>query len=207
MTGTEVKGVARGRALDADNFLKRAYDRYFKELKRRLRAQRFDAATAEDLAQSVFLKLAEHKSPETIRNTEDYIYGIARNVAADLYKTNAKQSRICELSEEMAWINGHGAMSPEDDAIQRDVLQQLHAVVDRLPKRRREVLLLSRFLGYDHAEIAAKFGISKSTVAHHLFLALRDCKAAMKEAGVSLVNGEFRSSQGRTRVDGGNERK
>lgn len=204
MTSIEIESVNGESISDEKNFLERAYIRYFSALKRRLRSQRFDDATAEDLAQSVFVKLAEHKAPETIRDTEGYIYGIARNVAADHCRANIRKCEIEEQSQAEFLANGHSGVSPEDSAIHADALQNLLGIVDNLPTRRREILLLHRFRGYDHAEIATMLNISEETVRHHIYLALRDCKAAMKNIAPSSVNGTSKSRPMGSRVNGFN---
>src|SRR6185437_9037473 len=58
--------------------------------------------------------------------------------------------------------------SPERTVLARDELRQLRAAIDRLPPRRREVVILGRIEGLTGRQIADRLGIAESTVADHL---------------------------------------
>jgi RNA polymerase sigma-70 factor (ECF subfamily) len=51
--------------------------------------------------------------------------------------------------------------------------QKIHAVIEQLPDKCREVFLLSRFDNLSHQAIAQKLNISVSTVEKHIVKALK----------------------------------
>lgn len=50
------------------------------------------------------------------------------------------------------------------------------AVVQSLPRRRREAFLLHRFEGLSHAQIALRMGTSHQSVERHVRMALQACR-------------------------------
>ena len=49
------------------------------------------------------------------------------------------------------------------------------AVIQSLPRRRREAFLMHRFEGLSHAQIAVRMGTSRQSVERHLRMALQAC--------------------------------
>ena len=60
------------------------------------------------------------------------------------------------------------APGPDRTVIARDELRRLQAVLDRLPDRCREAVILGRVEGLSGREIASRMGITESTVSIHL---------------------------------------
>lgn len=164
------------------SLLGRAYSLYFAELTRRLRRRIYDEATASDIAQSAFVKLAAHKGLETLDDAKALVFKIARDLAIDHIRKEATHQRIHEENGETLAVNGHDPATPEDHAIERDLYRQLIDVVSRLPKKRREALLLARFQGRSLSEIAVALNITEETARRHIYQGLRDCRTAMEAA-------------------------
>jgi len=73
--------------------------------------------------------------------------------------------------------------SPEQQASKNEDMKMLLLVVNRLPPKCREVLLLRMLQGLSQKEIAARLSIAVSTVEKHLAKALhcsRDAMAKLK---------------------------
>lgn len=49
------------------------------------------------------------------------------------------------------------------------------AVIQSLPRRRREAFLMHRFEGLSHAQIAVRMGASRQSVERHVRMALQAC--------------------------------
>ncbi|MBQ5482320.1 MAG: sigma-70 family RNA polymerase sigma factor, partial [Bacteroidales bacterium] len=63
---------------------------------------------------------------------------------------------------------------PDEETVDRSFLwARLWTAIDRLPRARREILLLSKRDGLSLAEIAERLGISKNTVHNQLTKALQ----------------------------------
>ena len=63
---------------------------------------------------------------------------------------------------------------PDEETVDRSFIwARLWTAIDRLPAKRREILLLSKRDGLSYAEIARRMGISQNTVHNHMTKALR----------------------------------
>jgi RNA polymerase sigma-70 factor (ECF subfamily) len=63
--------------------------------------------------------------------------------------------------------------SAETAAMDRQTLRTLLNTLDTLPERTRSIFRMHKFDGLSYAEVAAKFGISRSSVEKHMMQALR----------------------------------
>lgn len=125
-----------------------------------------DSSDAEDIVQSSFTSLWEcildGRKPDSPKS---YLYRIVHNRCVDyLRKGTGKEERFAELTYDV----------PEEETVDRSVVwARLWENIDRLPPKRRRVLLLSKRDGKSHAEIAQIMGISERTVHNQLSKAIR----------------------------------
>jgi RNA polymerase sigma-70 factor (subfamily 1) len=64
--------------------------------------------------------------------------------------------------------------SPSQNAVARETLDAMEAAFDRLPEDRREIIVLARVVGLDHADIAQRLGCSEASARQRLFRALAE---------------------------------
>jgi len=64
--------------------------------------------------------------------------------------------------------------TPSQNAIARETLDAMEAAFDRLPEDRREIIVLARIVGLDHAAIARHLECSEATARQRLFRALAE---------------------------------
>lgn len=135
-----------------------------------------DRAAAEDVVQHAFVRLWErgHALPagDAVR---PFLYHVVRNLAANEWRR--QQTR-------RSWMDDECALPPAvalpDQGVEEDELAAaLAAAVERLPGRRREVFVLSRYHALTNAQIAEVLGIAPQTVANQLVSALRELKAML----------------------------
>ncbi len=132
-----------------------------------------DDAIAHDLVQDVFVSLwGLRESLDPSRSLKAYIYQMARNRAI----RHLRDERIHDRKHEIIKNQASGSLSSRDlpDArIDASALgDRLKAWVQELPDRQREALMLSRFQGLSHREIADIMAISPRTVNNHIMRAL-----------------------------------
>ncbi len=70
--------------------------------------------------------------------------------------------------------------SPERIALARERAAALSAVIENLPRRQRQALLLNRLHDLSYSEIAERIGSSKSDVRRQIVRALETIEAAME---------------------------
>jgi len=149
------------------------YERHHRALFNFLLRFLADRATAEDLLQEAFLRVYLHR--ETYRPTaafRTWLFTIARNLALDhLRRRGIVQERVGEA--ERVRTTPDPAPGPLRRVEAGEELRRLEDALRRLPPGQREVLLLSRYAGLSHAEIAEVTESSPEAVRVALHRALR----------------------------------
>jgi RNA polymerase sigma-70 factor (ECF subfamily) len=126
--------------------------------------------------QRAFVRLWEngHAIP-TGDEVRPFLYRIVRNLASNEWRRRQTQR---------SWLDGesmlhpHHAM-PSQDVEEEELAAALAAAVERLPARRREVFVLSRYHSLTNAQIAEVLSIAPQTVANQLVSALRELRVML----------------------------
>lgn len=130
-----------------------------------------DRRTAEDLVQETFLRV--FTSGETYRPTaafRTWLFRIARNLTIDRFRRRSESAEV-DAGGTLASQRDSGPSALEL-AEARQLGERLEAAIARLPVAQREVLLLSRFAGLSHEEVAQVTGSSPGAVRVALHRAL-----------------------------------
>ncbi len=124
-------------------------------------------ADAEDLAQSVMLKVSEGFAGfRGDSSVSTWIYRIATNVALDKLRQKRTQpltETIYEFDENDLPSAAHSD-SVEETAIRGEMSACIGEFVTRLPENYKTVMVLSDLEGFSNDEIAAMLGITVDTV-------------------------------------------
>jgi RNA polymerase sigma-70 factor (ECF subfamily) len=135
-----------------------------------------DLPAAEDVVQRGFVRLWEraHAVPSGDA-TRPFLYRMVRNLAANEWRRVETRQR---------WVDEESFSAPAvvrpDAALEgRELEAALTLAVERLPARRREIFVLSRYHGLANADIASVLGVSPQTVANQLVSALRDLRVLL----------------------------
>lgn len=109
-----------------------------------------NAADAEDVLQTVFLRLLRQQQPE-MRQPESYLRRAAINVSLDLIRDRGE----------------HAELPPQTPApsASGELRQSLRQALAKLDPKHAEMFVLRYFEGHSNAEIATALGISSLLVA------------------------------------------
>ncbi len=143
--------------------------RVFEEHHRRVyrAAYRITGSTsdAEDVLQTVFLRLArQDPRPAAIDNLASYLYRAAINSALDLCRSRWQTDRL-----ELGQAGAAAAESPGSDGV--ELRAWLRRALTTLSERQAEIFVLRYLEGYDNREIAQMLDTSAAVVAVSLFRA------------------------------------
>jgi RNA polymerase sigma-70 factor (ECF subfamily) len=127
------------------------------------RLRRFIAARvrnrddAEDVLQDVFVKIHDQISRlEDPARLHAWVYQITRNAIVDYYRRRSRAPElVAELPEDLAADDSEEDLSPE-------VAAWLAPMIETLPPRYRDALLLSEVQGLTQQETAGRLGLSLS---------------------------------------------
>jgi len=140
------------------------YERHHRSLFSFLLRLLADRPTAEDLLQEAFLRVYLHR--ETYQPTaafRTWLFTIARNLAVDHLRRGGIAWERPGNKEQFAGIPD-ASPSPLQHVETGERLEQLEDAVRQLPPSQREMLLLSRYAGLSHAEIAEVTGSSPAAI-------------------------------------------
>jgi RNA polymerase sigma-70 factor (ECF subfamily) len=123
-------------------------------------------ADVDDLAQEVFLRLLRYSDDVIVENPQSYLFRIATNVANE-WRERARVRRPHGESwlEDLQIAPGD---EPENTLARTLVHRNVHAAVDRLPPRQREVLLLHVNEGLTYVQIAKQKQLTYRVVLRDL---------------------------------------
>jgi RNA polymerase sigma-70 factor (ECF subfamily) len=134
--------------------------------------------TARELVQDLFLRIWNDLSAgrQTALPTAAYLHVAARNRALRAIRHRAVEVRWEERQAGEPIREGAG---PEHTMAERELAEALRAAMGELPARCRLVFSLSRHEHLPNAQIAAKLGISVSTVEQQMWRALKALRAKL----------------------------
>jgi RNA polymerase sigma factor (sigma-70 family) len=139
-----------------------------------------DAPAAEDVTQSLWLRIQGIEDDPPILHKRAFLYRLAANLATDRARTERRYDSLFEMGEPVRDVP-HDAPSAERQLLDREQLDLLMCAVDDLSPRCREVFILRKLEDMPVHAICQRLGISRSMVARHMDNALRHLFARMQD--------------------------
>ena len=154
-----------------------AFEQVFRQLRegllRYVRSIVESDTVAHDLVQDVFVYLwGLRETLDPSRPLKAYLYRMARNHAYRFLRDERAHAEKHEILKRQASAQTTGSDELEARLDAEVLNRRLRAWIGALPERQREALLLSRFHGLSHREIASLMGVSPRTVNNHIVRAL-----------------------------------
>lgn len=136
--------------------------------------------SAEDIAQSLYLRVQGIKDDPPITSKRAFLFRLARNLAIDHARAERRHGELFA-----AGVDAHHVASPEPGAetrlIDRERLDCLTVAVERMPLRCRQIFVMIKIDGLSVSQTADRLGISQDMVRKHIRHALRICHQMLNE--------------------------
>jgi len=160
------------------------FDSHHQRLYRLARRLSRNAEDASDLVQETFLRAARHvhSLPEGTGHEEAWLVRVLINLARDRWRQVAVRRRGADNA---AFVTTPVTADSESTLLAKSIVWQ---ALDRLPPRRRAILVLYEIEGTTIPAIAKLLGLANVTVRWHLSIGRRELAAA--------VNGGSRAPKG-----------
>jgi RNA polymerase sigma-70 factor (ECF subfamily) len=142
-------------------------------------------AEAEELVQSVFLKLWEnYRSLKKELSLKLYLFTIAYNDICKFFrKRNCQQRFITNFLYE----NSQSSSKIEDSIDYQSVLDQLNKIINKLPERQKTIFLKSRQEGKSSKEIAGELSLSSGTIDNYISESLKFIRSRMQSRNLLIL--------------------
>ena len=134
---------------------------------------------ADEITSSIFYKLWLHHeeifTERKIRRVEDlngYIFTMTRNETASYFRESRRIEQVQERYAEQLTTE----MNVHQKIDNQRSLEVIRSVIDSMPRIRRRVFSMSRYLELSNSEIADMLGISRRTVEKHISNALEQLR-------------------------------
>ena len=157
----------------------KVYESSYQELVRFLHRKVWDGERAQELAQETFAR-ALTQQPD---NPRAWLFRVAANLANDEVRLVVRRKRHLTLLKREAERAESAVPTPDAALEEREKMERMRQVLERLSERDREVLLLWNS-GLSYAEIAEQTGLAKGAVSTTLARALQrlsDANHAIEE--------------------------
>ncbi|QEE49775.1 RNA polymerase sigma-70 factor [Flavobacterium alkalisoli] len=139
-----------------------------------------DRELAQNIVQDVFIDFWERRNETTILSIESYLFRAVKNQVYKYYRNNRFDKSIPEEKFENYLIEN---ISSVDD----ELLDKLYSLLDKLPEKRKEILMMYKIQEMDIDQIAAQLNISKQTVKNQITSALKQLRAEIKDMDFNTV--------------------
>ncbi len=139
-----------------------------------------DRDNGEEIAQDAYMKVAGRGAEAgAIDHPKSYLFTAARNAAVDFTARRRREwsQRVDleDLSDLASSEDLHGTVE------QRQRLACVAVALNDLPPVCRRIFIMNKIEGRGHQEIAAKLGISVSSVEKHMMRALGNCRDLLRD--------------------------
>jgi RNA polymerase sigma-70 factor (ECF subfamily) len=143
-----------------------------------------NAAEAEDAVQETFLRVLKHESQLTeIRDLRVWLVRIVWNVVLDKKRRSKTRPEGEDIADYARTLTA-GGFSADEEVISSEQYARILGLIDHLPGKEREALLLSAMQELSTVEIAAVLGTTESSIRSRIFRARRELAVMLEKAGI-----------------------
>ncbi|HWV73539.1 MAG TPA: sigma-70 family RNA polymerase sigma factor [Pseudosphingobacterium sp.] len=163
---------------------KEIYKRYWKVCYLQLFRKSGSKELAEELTQRVFVSLWERRAVAQITNLSSYLLSAVRYSFINHLKTLLQFDHYTDYQQQRIDI---GCNNLEEQLAVRDLSISIEKGIEMLPRKTREVFVLSRMEYRSVKEISQALKISEKAVEYHITQSLKAMRIALKDYMIVVV--------------------
>jgi RNA polymerase sigma-70 factor (ECF subfamily) len=133
-----------------------------------------DEHLAQNVVQDVFIDLWERKEGIHITSIDNYLFRAVKNQIFKNYRNEKFDRTILEDKFDNYLIENLTSIEP-------DLADKMHDLLDTLPEKRKEILLLNKLQDMNIDQIATELDLSKQTVKNQISSALKQLRFGLKD--------------------------
>ena len=125
-----------------------------------------------DLRNDIYVQIYESALKQIPDKPRQFVISTARNLLVDRFRREhiVPIEAVADLDALQATLE---ISDPERTLVARDELRRLQGLLEHLPPRTREVIVMRRIEGLSRPEISARLGISEETISAHVTAGMR----------------------------------
>lgn len=135
---------------------------------------------AEDVAQSLYLRVQRVEDDPPIVNKRAFLFRLARNLAVDHARAERRHGALFGTNMDTRHVPSEEP-SAETRLLDREKVRRLAAAVELMPLRCRQVFVLIKLDELSVPETAERLGISQDMVRKHVRHALQICHGSLSD--------------------------
>ncbi|MCX2453732.1 RNA polymerase sigma-70 factor [Pedobacter sp. PLR] len=174
------------------------FERYWERLYSTCYSYLKNEEACKEIVHNIFLDIWQKRETLEVISFNNYLTSAARY---QVYKVIRKEKRNpIQLIEDydqvphLDWVRNQG----EEKMRHEEIGRNLEEVLNTLPKRCKEIFVLSRIKNLSNEEIAGQLGISKRSVENQLTQALKVLRLALKGALYTFIFLHFQQAPTQT---------
>ncbi|HEY9049121.1 MAG TPA: RNA polymerase sigma-70 factor [Ohtaekwangia sp.] len=137
-----------------------------------------DMDEAEDIVQSMFLKIWEKREELTIQQSiRSYLFRAVYHQCI-----NTLEHKVIKLKHQEYGLQQGIHASQQPEVFPEELSESIRAAIDELPEQCRNIFVMSRYEELRYAEIAKKLNISVNTIENQISKALRILRLKLKDS-------------------------
>lgn len=153
------------------------FDAHHEALFRFLLSKGVPGPAAEDLIQQAFLMIWEKRREiDESKSLRGYLFRIAYTRMLNHFRDRSKFT-----DSEPEPPGDAAAVTPEDHARHKELLEAVERALEAMPEKRRMVFDFCFMQGFTYKEAAGTLDVSPKTVENHMGLALKDIRNALRD--------------------------
>lgn len=161
--------------------LETLFDRYYKTLCQFCAVYTRDYAAAEEIIADIFIRLWENRYESSILKVKNYLFVSAKNQSIN-YKEKRKDPVELVEGFDKEPPSYEDKETPFRILAGRESYKRILTMIDKLPLRQREVLLMSRIDQMNKQKISEILGISVRTVETTLYQSIKQLRELLKNS-------------------------
>ena len=152
----------------------------------------------DDILQETYVRVLSASEKRHISSPQDYLFVVSRNLVIERLSRQSREINM-EINDAMMGVD---EVSTDRELHYRQKFEVFNDALRALPEKQRHAILLRKFYGLSHKEIAKKMKVSVSSVEKYISGGLKQCKKRLGTKGYDST-GYGHIQQARPQQDSG----
>lgn len=141
----------------------------------------------DDILQETYLRVFDANQKKRINSPQDYLFVVSRNL---VLKELSRESKtiVAEIDDALLSISEE---SVDVELHYRKKFEAFNTALSSLPEKQRRAILLRKFYGFSHREVARKMHVSVSSVEKYISGGMKSCKQTLISHGYESESGKL----------------